>query len=232
MKGKHYTVNSLPVREILTGVYRNANRNYFKISADGRTEVFAVRTQLMALGMGSTSASRILEAANIPSGSFIINKSKDKAFTTVKADVEVYSLDGETTCQEACRPIENAIAVEIGDVADESDLDDLEADELDDDLETDSPNPVTIDSSSSNQSKKARARAERAVKAAEAHAKRYELVRQGRYHGIFNKDTATTELFHTEGAALEYLHLLLHGYEGFYNSAASRNVLQPINYND
>jgi hypothetical protein len=72
MKGKHYTVNSLPVREILTGVYRNANRNYFKISADGRTEVFAVRTQLMALGMGSTSASRILEAANIPSGSFII----------------------------------------------------------------------------------------------------------------------------------------------------------------
>jgi hypothetical protein len=76
--------------------------------------------------------------------------------------------------------------------------------------------------------KQAIARAERATKAAEAHAKKYELVRQGSYTGIYNKDSATQQLFHTEAEALEYLHLLLHGYEGFYQSVPSGNELEPI----
>jgi hypothetical protein len=75
MKGSHYTIDSPAVREILTGVYRNANRNYFRIAPDGRCDVFAVRTHLMALGMGSTSASKILEQANIPAGTFVLNPS-------------------------------------------------------------------------------------------------------------------------------------------------------------
>jgi hypothetical protein len=91
MKGKHYTLDSPAVREILSGVYKNATRNYFKIAPDGRCEVFAVRTQLMALGMGSTSASKILEAADIPLGNFVLNPVvKLEGVTMVRADVEVY----------------------------------------------------------------------------------------------------------------------------------------------
>jgi hypothetical protein len=103
MKGSHYTVESPAVREILSGVYKNATRNYFKIAPDGRCEVFAVRTQLMALGMGSTSASKILEQANIPLGSFVLNPVvKLEGVTMVRADVEVYG----------AAPWEEAVGVE------------------------------------------------------------------------------------------------------------------------
>ena len=91
MKGSHYTVESPAVREILSGVYKNATRNYFRIAPDGRCEVFAVRTRLMSLGMGSTSASKILEQANIPLGNFVLNPVvKLEGVTMVRADVEVY----------------------------------------------------------------------------------------------------------------------------------------------
>jgi hypothetical protein len=103
MKGRHYTVDSPAVREILSGVYKNATRNYFKIAPDGRCEVFAVRTQLMALGMGSTSASKILEQANIPLGNFVLNPVvKLEGVTMIRADVEVYG----------AAPWEEAVGVE------------------------------------------------------------------------------------------------------------------------
>jgi hypothetical protein len=93
MKGSHYTVDSPAVREILSGVYKNATRNYFKIAPDGRCEVFAVRTQLMASGMGSTSASKILDQAHIPAGTFVLNPSvKLEGVTVIRADVEVYGV--------------------------------------------------------------------------------------------------------------------------------------------
>ena len=91
MKGSHYTVESPAVREILSGVYKNATRNYFRIAPDGRCEVFAVRTQLMSLGMGSTSASKILEAAKIPVANFVLNPVvKLEGVTVIRANVEVY----------------------------------------------------------------------------------------------------------------------------------------------
>jgi hypothetical protein len=129
MRRGNYKVNSAEVLAITKDTFRHGARGYFRIDEAGNTEIYPIRTRLMELGMGSSSASKILEAANIPSGSFIINKTRDKTFTTVKADVEVYSVHGETTCQEADRPLANASAVEIADAADEGDLDELEEDE-------------------------------------------------------------------------------------------------------
>jgi hypothetical protein len=229
MKGSHYSISSLPVREILAGVYRNGNRNYYRITADGRCEVFPVRKLLMALGMGSTSASHILEQACIPAGTFVCNPVvKYKEIAIIKADVEAYPLDEETALDELDSDEDMEIELE-----DELEADELEESSPSEDLEPfrDRVQPLNT-VASSNKSKKEVARAQRAAKAAEAHAKKFELVRQGKYHGIYNKDSASTELFRTEGEALEFLRLLLHGYEGFYHSVPSQNELEPIDYND
>jgi hypothetical protein len=175
MKGNHYTVESPAVREILLGVYKNATRNYFKIAPDGRCEVFAVRTQLMALGMGSTSASKILEQANIPLGNFVLNPVvKLEGVTVIRADVEVYGAVVESLTERA------GIAAYPPDyVADEERDDDMDLGELDDELEPEVP-PAEQEASIPSKTGKKLTVQERDEKAARqeeaANNKRYQYI--------------------------------------------------------
>lgn len=202
-RSSRYTPESPEVAVILNGVWKSGVKTYYRIDAEGKHIDVRIRKELIAaLGISSNLATRLLQQANLPCAPFVRLRAREKAPSDVVSITAKPDEDMETELE-----------------------DELEADELDDDLETDSPDSLNIVNPSSNQSKKAIARAERAGKAAEVHAKKFELVRQGSYTGIYNKDSATQELFHTEAEALEYLHLLLHGYEGFYQSVPSGSEL-------
>jgi hypothetical protein len=66
--------------------------------------------------------------------------------------------------------------------------------------------------------------------------KRYSLVRQGSYHGVYNEETGSQELFHTVEEAREYLTDLIHGRDSFrayYGSVTNRRrspELQEVGY--
>jgi hypothetical protein len=185
-RSSRYTPESPEVAAILNGVWKSGVKTYYRVDADGKHVDVRIREELIAaLGISSKLATRLLQQAELPCAPFICTRAREKA------------------------------AVEPVDVMEIEPEDELEAGELDEDLEDEVPDPQ-LNEPSLRLGKQAIGRAERAVKATEAHAKKFELVRQGSYTGIYNKDSATTELFHTEGEALEYLQLLLHGYEGFY----------------
>jgi hypothetical protein len=197
-RSSRYTPESPEVASILNGVWKSGIKTYYRIDADGQHIDVRIREELIAaLGISSKLATRLLQQADLPCAQFVCTRAREKA--------AVQPVDDKRSCRHDM----------------EAELEDeLEGDEPDEDLEDEVPD-LQLNEPNLKLGKQAIARAERAVKAAAAHAKKYELVRQGSYHGIFNKDSATTELFHTEGEALEYLRLLLHGYEGFYQGIPS-----------
>jgi azurin len=208
-RSSRYTPESPEVAAVLNGVWKSGVKTYYRIDADGKHIDVRIREELVAaLGISSKLATRLLQQAELPCAPFVCTREREKA--------QASSADHES------------ITVEPDD---EMEIE-LEDDEMDEDCQPEFPAVQINASHSSNKSKQAIGRAERAGKAAAVHAKKFELVRQGSYTGIFNKDTATTELFHTEGEALEYLRLLLHGYEGFYQAVQSGYALEAINYND
>jgi hypothetical protein len=192
MKGSHYTISSPAVQEILAGVYKNANRNYFRYTADGKTEVFAVRTRLMALGMGSTSASKILDDANIPAGSFIINKSTGGT-RTVRADVETYPTQS-TELLSVGEAVGVALEVDenspdSGDATGPDNV--IELDEPDEDEEPDVPQEEDLATNTSSKKSKKLTVEERDEKAARleevANSKRYQYIETSSgKHGIWD----------------------------------------------
>jgi hypothetical protein len=196
-RSSRYTPESPEVAAILNGIWKSGVKTYFRVDSDGKHVDVRIREELIvALGISSKLATRLLQQAELPCAPFVCTRAREKAAVEpVEVDIEI-------------KP-ENEFEVD----------DDIDLDEFEECPVTGHEEPAT----SSVKGKQAIARAERAAKAAEAHAKKYEIVRQGSYYGIFNKDSATTELFHTKAEALEYLHLLLHGYEGFYQGIPSEN---------
>jgi hypothetical protein len=209
-RSNRYTPESPEVAVILNGVWKSGIKTYYRIDADGKHIDVRIREELIAaLGISSKLATRLLQHAELPCAPFVCVRAREKA---------------QAASADEAEPVDD-MAIELED--------ELETDDdMDEELEECPVAGQLEPANSSSQSKKNLARAERAGKAAAAHAKKFELVSQGSYTGILNKDSATTELFHTKEEALEYLRLLLHGYEGFYYSAASRNELAPIDYND
>lgn len=170
----------------------------------------------MALGMGSVSATQIILAANIPEATFVSSKAK------LKADAVVNETSVGNTTPEALDD----------ELLDDTELDD---DELEDSIEAGEPEDSTP--LLGPKATAAARRKERADKlAAAAHAKRFVRIRQNGYYGIFDNDSATQELFHSQEEADAYLEQLRHGREEFkvyYSSPAkSGNRSERMNYND
>jgi hypothetical protein len=92
MKNRKFTIDSSQVTAILDGAFKHGAKGYFRVTAEGKCEVYAIRSRLMALGIRPASATHILEQANIPEKEYIYNRvpKSQNGFTTVKADVENY----------------------------------------------------------------------------------------------------------------------------------------------
>jgi hypothetical protein len=191
MKSAKYNSESSEVIAILTGIYRSSDKNYFRITDTGRHEICAVRKRLMALGMGTTSATQIIKAANIPVVAFIQNKKAvpaipDGMIRKVMADVEVYEIDTERNLS----------------MADNSEQPSVEPEPL--------PQP----------SKKGHPKKPQIMELADteediASSKRYCLVQQGAYWGAYDEESSSQELFHSEQNALNHIHQLLHDKDMF-----------------
>jgi hypothetical protein len=172
-----------------------------------------IRQELMAaLGISSRIATGLLQQAELPCAPFICTR----------AAVKAKALNRKIT--------------NWGDSAIDVEIEPEEELEADADIDLDGEDSFVTEelepSTSSMKGKRDLARAERAAKAAIVHARRYEIVRQGSYTGIYNKDSAAQELFHTEAEALAYLDELLQGREAFYQSIPSRREHKQIDYND
>lgn len=94
------------------------------------------------------------------------------------------------------------------------------------------PDPQAMMQASLEAAAKETAREEKRAKAARtAEAsirKRYLLVRQGSYHGVYNEETGTQVLFHSARGAREHLNDILHGRDSFriYYGATGRKHRQ------
>jgi hypothetical protein len=61
-------------------------------------------------------------------------------------------------------------------------------------------------------------------------ARRYSLVRQGSYHGVYNEETASQVLFHTMEEARQHLFDLMHdreAFNSFYGGRHNQKVMEP-----
>jgi hypothetical protein len=212
-RSSRYTPESPEVAAILDGIWKSGVKTYYRIDADGKHVDVRIRQELMAaLGISSRIATGLLQQAELPCAPFICTRTAGKA----KALTRNTTNSGDSVIDVEIEPEEE-----------------LEADA---DIDLDGEDSFVTDelelATTSTQSKKDLAPAERATKPAIVHVRRYEIVRQGRYVGIYNKDSATQELFYTEAEALEYLDQLLQGREASYQSIPSRREHKQLDYND
>jgi hypothetical protein len=191
MKHAKYNSESPEVIAILTGIYRSSDKNYFRITDTGKHEICAVRKRLMALGIGTTSATRIMKAANIPVVTFIQNKTPkpvipDGIIRKVKADVEVYS-----PVEQDLAPTE-VIAEPQLKLPKKGRQRKPQITELADEELTDEQ----IEEKATN-------------------SKRYCLVQQGAYWGAYDEESSSQVLFRSKQEALNHIHQLLHDKDVF-----------------
>jgi hypothetical protein len=171
-----YDVNSPEIQSLLLGVYRSGPRSYHRLDADGKHDIVPIRKQLIALGMCSKTATRVLREADLPYEPFV-----------------------RSEMQPAAEP---------------------------------EPDPQAMMQAALQAAAREREREEKRAKAAKAEAasirKKYSLVRQGSYHGVYNEDTGTQVLFHSIEEAREHLSDLIHGKDSFkiYYGATGRKHYQ------
>ena len=253
MKSK-YNLESPEVGAILNNVWKSGVKTYYRIDDEGKHVDIPVRQQLVAaLGISTRIATKLLQAADLPSAPFVHNATQVKPVTVaVGRDAQLtsgskfHSAVEEEHCSTSRTGQLNLkqITQQLAEL--EDDAESL-VEEEPEDPEDSEPEAFTASVNSEpvvNQSTRRGPRPisldEREAKAAKAeaaaNAKRYERIRQGGYYGIYDNESGSQELFHTEAESLAYLEELLHGRAAFkiyfssptYNSRRS----EPINYND
>ena len=105
MRTPKFTVDSPEVVRILAGVWRSTKKSYYRIGEDGRHIAASIKLELVAAGVASSVASRILQAADLPCLPFVHNRSsKPKAtverepLTEIGATLEVYEPHRNRKC--------------------------------------------------------------------------------------------------------------------------------------
>jgi hypothetical protein len=235
MRNKPYTLESPEVIAILHDVWRSTKRSYYRITPEGKHVAYAVKLELVALGICDTIASRLLQSADLPTAPFVHNRTgarlkpatPEGLITKVHA-VEVYQeLEDHA---ETPTGISVAGPVEVTPTVSET----VATEEV---AEAKAPPSKEKKKEAKTLADEQIAKAAKVARAEEtAIRKRYFLVRQGSYHGVYNEDTGTQVLFHSIEEAKEHINDLIHGRDSFrsyYASVTNRQrspELQELHY--
>jgi hypothetical protein len=191
MREPRFTLASPEVVAILSGVHRSTKKSYYRI-VDGRHVACKLKRELMALGIAGATASKLLQTADLPSAPFIFNRTAARPRVVAEREVEM----------------EREVAVEV-----------YEAETLvNRDVDTPAPIPESISPMPLTVTEKPTKktgpkpvtedeREEKRLRKEEAeNTKRYQLIQQGAYHGIWDDSSAAViSLWHTKPEAVEEL---------------------------
>jgi hypothetical protein len=230
MNQKKFSNSSPEVVAILDGAFKHGAKGYYRLTPEGKCEIYGIRSRLMALGIGSTTATQILERADIPTGEFIKNRvaKAKRLITTVKADVEEYPKPTEVLS------VAEVVGMEEEETASKGTCELLTPSADKPEKEVKSPKKTVPPKMTEEEREAKFLKAEEA-----ANSKRYQYITTSSgKHGIYEGREATVvSLYYTKGEALVAMDELRHGREAFRIYFATpgnrKNRLQePINYND
>jgi hypothetical protein len=199
MREPRFTLASPEVIAILSGVHRSTKKSYYRI-VDGRHVSCSVKIELMSLGIAGATASKLLQTADLPSAPFIFNRTAARRKVVAETEVEK---EREVTVEVYEAAIECPVDQELGEVA--------ATPAATSEMQLVEPKPVpTTETPSKKTGPKAMSedeREEKRLRKEEAeNTKRYQLIQQGAYHGVWDDTSAAViTLWHTKAEAIEEL---------------------------